>query len=455
MSLHLPRHAPWWVLVAVVVLLPWPLASNRTFIYLPLLALVSAAVLMSCLAAAWSRSRRSLTAPFFGWRGAVLAPYAALLSLWTLMIISHAGEPVGDGLASAPMLAAALQEWLWLALAALTLLCASSRNRIRYLLIALTATATLVALAAIVAALLDHSGAARGPFINRNHYANYCLLGMSAGLALLVAELGHHEAREGWRAQARSVVELLFSQRARLRLALLAMAVAIVMSRSRLGNTALLAALLAVSLLALALIRRPPRSLFLLLASLVALDLVVIGSLVGMERVAASIAQTATVAVQDGARLAREVDRVEANRVGWSMVGAAPLLGTGPGSYGERFAEVRTERFFGHFDHAHNDYLEVLVEYGWLGLLCWLLPMLSALASAAWALRHRHDPLMRGLAIGASFGIIGTMIHAGGEFVFKIPANAGTFAVLMALALCASLPLGKRRSRRRERMAGP
>jgi putative inorganic carbon (hco3(-)) transporter len=81
---------------------------------------------------------------------------------------------------------------------------------------------------------------------------------------------------------------------------------------------------------------------------------------------------------------ARPLEKTIAGRLYvWKVVGAhvreIPLAGYGPGAFALRFAEWETNylqanpgnadrSFAGLQDHAHNDYLEFLVDYGFIGL---------------------------------------------------------------------------------------
>ena len=63
--------------------------------------------------------------------------------------------------------------------------------------------------------------------------------------------------------------------------------------------------------------------------------------------------------------------------------------------------------------------------------------MLSTFVVALRTLYERRDPLCRGIAFGATMGIIAIMIHSWVDFNLQIPANALTFVVLLALGWAA------------------
>ena len=92
----------------------------------------------------------------------------------------------------------------------------------------------------------DYLGTATGTFVNRNHLAGYLEMALAIGLGLmLMAGKGKPAELSGrWRGRVRSILRLLLSQKAILRLMLVAMVVGLILTRSRMGNTAFFNSLL-------------------------------------------------------------------------------------------------------------------------------------------------------------------------------------------------------------------
>jgi uncharacterized membrane protein len=134
-------------------------------------------------------------------------------------------------------------------------------------------------------------GVGTGTFINRNHLAGYLNICLAVGIGLMIAKLGG-EATHTWRQWLRSVARLLLGEKARLRIYLIIMVIALVLTRSRMGNTAFFAGTLIVGTLGLLLMRNAPRSTMLFLASVIALDLLIVGTWFGVDQVAQRIQQT-------------------------------------------------------------------------------------------------------------------------------------------------------------------
>ena len=117
------------------------------------------------------------------------------------------------------------------------------------------------------------------------------------------------------------------------------------------------------------------------------------------------------------------------------LIEAESPLGAGPGTFSEVFAQHR-EAFIApnlHLDHAHNEYLQTLVEYGWVGgtlvfgLLGWVLLRLFL----AWMKSEREND--QGL-IACMIGLVlASMLHSVFDFHFQLMANALAILLLYAL----------------------
>ena len=109
-----------------------------------------------------------------------------------------------------------------------------------------------------------------------------------------------------------------------------------------------------------------------------------------------------------------------------------PLTGTGFGTYREvstRYAAAGSPR---RFVRAHNDYLEVVSEGGWLtaGLIGWL--TIGFGIRAARRLRRNNGALSVS-RLGLTLGLASLSVHALVDFNHQIPANALLFVALAAL----------------------
>jgi O-antigen ligase len=122
-----------------------------------------------------------------------------------------------------------------------------------------------------------------------------------------------------------------------------------------------------------------------------------------------------------------------------------PVLGYGPGAFAPKYAQWEAERwrrrpspeqleFAGFQNHAHNDYLETLVDNGLTGLVsclgilvCFLIFVLRQQGSA------RDES-----SVGASAGVVSLAAVALVDFPFRRPAELFLFWTLLAVAFLAA-----------------
>ena len=107
----------------------------------------------------------------------------------------------------------------------------------------------------------------------------------------------------------------------------------------------------------------------------------------------------------------------------------------GAGSYYSAFPRYRgggTGQGF--YEHAHDDYLEFLTEYGILGTALPAAVILLALRNTILAMSRRRSQFARGIGFAALMAITAMLIHATVEFNLQIPAYAATFMVILATA---------------------
>lgn len=280
---------------------------------------------------------------------------------------------------------------------------------------------------------------ATGSFIYKNHLANYMMICLCLGAGLLVSQL-HVSESGSWHIRIQRWVSGLISNKMVVRCGLIMMVIALVMTRSRMGNTAFFAATLIGGFTALLFYHKKPRALVALVISLVLVDTVVVGSLFGLAKVKDRLEQTA---------LEKE-NRVEVVDWGSFMVEQAPLTGYGAGSFHSTFPKFSFWNI-GYYDHAHNEYLQFAVESGlpmtvMLGAMC-----LFALYKSVQTMRKRRSKTMKGTALGCYMAIIGMLIHISVDFNLQPSANAMTFLMVLVLVGSSSvLPSSKHRTSTQE-----
>jgi hypothetical protein len=271
-----------------------------------------------------------------------------------------------------------------------------------------------------------------------NHFAGILELGAALALGLLLDR--------GVRLAGR-----LFA------LLLLAVCTAgVILSKSRAGGLTLLAVVLLAALVGL--VQWRPRPRWLLRAALAA----------------AALAAAGAVAWQAGDYLARfkafpwedveRSDRVQMVRGALRAWNTAPVLGIGPGMHqnlwphfaaspdGDREKAIWPTRpnYGWHSYEVHSDWVQLLEEYGLLGLVLFLIPLALVIRSlwrglrreeAAWREAGWARPAQArftGMIVAGLLAAAAMILHEGADFNLQIPATGWVLGVILGLALAES-----------------
>jgi O-antigen ligase len=270
---------------------------------------------------------------------------------------------------------------------------------------------------------LSYGDSASGTYVNRNHFAGYLEMMLALGIGLLIAGLSDRKA-DTWKKFVRFTIDWILSPKMILRLALCVLVIALTTTHSRMGNSAFFSSLLVAGALGIVLSRHATRNTVILLASLVAIDLFIVGSWFGVERLAERLQETTAVEVQE---------REEPAAYTLPLIEDYAIFGSGPGSFYVAFPRYRPEKVDAFYDNTHNDYAQFAAESGVPGLVLMALFVALSLGTALVAQWKRRDPLMRGISFASVMGVTSILIHSWVDFNLQIPANACLFMVLLAL----------------------
>ncbi len=450
------------VLVALVVLSPWPFGSAhlRTTQAIALISLTTALG-----AFLWNGWHRQLQLP----PRAILWP---LLGLWALVVFQLIPLPEGlhrwiaPGSAavwhpSVPAAAAVLgpgphpislypeatRRWLAFTtgLVALALAAAPALRERRYLLrasVAIVSGAVLVSVYGFVARLVFGDKlfgvwsvptvAPFGPFVSKNHFAGYVELAalLAVGLATgLTDEARRGPGRLSWIESRRSKWVVVAWGAA------FVLVLAVPVSLSRGGVVSLCAGLLVFGILRLwtrGPSRLSPRGL-------------------GVSLVVALLATAAVTALLPAEARARVLtltgvttDQSGSYRIGvWRdtirLIGSSPIVGTGFGAYADALPRFKTTAGHLGIEHAENDHLEFLAEGGVLGALLAGVSALILFLVGLKGLRAEDHRLSRALLAAALAGGAAIYVHNTFDFNLRIPSNAAMAALLAALGTAYTL----------------
>jgi O-antigen ligase len=135
--------------------------------------------------------------------------------------------------------------------------------------------------------------------------------------------------------------------------------------------------------------------------------------------------------------------RTELWRSTWHAALQFMPFGSGWGTYDIAYRPYQSAAIVGYPNHAHNDYLEMLLEGGLLFLAfaaaaAWLLCRRAAwLLLQSWRERTLDRESMMAALCG--IGLLGFLLHAAVDFPMRVPGNA-VFAALFAGAFLRPLP---------------
>jgi hypothetical protein len=462
----LPAVNDRWVFAGLLAVLAWaplPLGSNRA---LPVGIMVVACCLLLLASVwcwrhdwlvAWQRLMQfrlplSLLVAFCAWVALQLVPLPNDL----LGLLSPQALAVQEGVTAAATLSLDVhQTALYAALSVaytacfvVVVLCVRDRRRLELLAYGVVWIGVAQAVFAIVMYSLKaqyfvfytpiHHVTTLGTFVNRNHFAGLMELCLGVGVGLMLARLGNDaDAVVNWRERVAGWLRFMLSGKMVLRLLLVVMVIALVLTRSRMGNTGFFASLLVVGALALALTRRSAPTMVKLIVSLVLVDILVVGTWVGLERV---------VERTQGEQLSKDVDfRADVASHAQDLIRDFPLTGTGAGTFYTSYIRYRSE-LPGYFDHAHHDYLELAADVGLLGLGLLGALVLATFWVSARNMAARRSAAPRGLSFGVMMALVAIAIHSTVDFNLQIPANALLTVVVIAMGwVTYRLPSGRQR----------
>lgn len=423
---HWANSALFYYFLAVLAWAPLPLASNRDWSTILLAGLLLTGLLWA--AALMVLQHLQLT-PAARRAWPALAALVAV-QVWVAMqlVLDISVAPASTRLAL--LLGAALVAAFFL-----VLVLVDSRERILTIGRVMVACGVFQAFFASVMmmsdveqiALLDKTfrrSTASGTFINRNHLAGFLEMNLALGIGMLVAQLHRHPAGS-WREFMHRSIDTLLSSKFRLRLYLAIMVIALVLTRSRMGNSAFFSSLLLCGLAGMILQQRVTRNAVIFFVSLLLIDMYIVGNWFGMDEVVQRLQNTSL-----------EVEKRDEVAIDSIIMWRDYFwFGTGADSFYQSYVDGGyMGRDSLYYRHAHNDYLEFGSGFGFVGFALLATAVLTSLWQALIAQRQRRSSLHQGLGFASTMGIISILIHSFADFNLHIPVNSLWFVILLAFA---------------------
>ncbi len=263
-----------------------------------------------------------------------------------------------------------------------------------------------------------------GPFVNRNHFAGFLVMGVGLAGGLIVGRV------------AKQLKLAVYASCA------LALCAGVALSASRGGALALAAEIVFLAVVAIPIFissrkKSDPGRSGLLLRSAAALILgfaAFAGAmlLVGSEGLVQNISQTQG-EVQGELPASERFSRRDIWSATARLIKDHAVAGVGLGAY--QFAYTKYDQSSGaqRVEQAHNDYLQIVADAGIVGGAM-ALAFVILLFARGFAAAQTHNREKRAVALGALAGCFAIAVHSFVEFNLQITSNAQLFLALCALA---------------------
>lgn len=278
-------------------------------------------------------------------------------------------------------------------------------------------------------------GIVSGTYINPDHLAGLLDMAIPVSVGLFLYHVGI--LREKYGRSARGTIMLLGSKRALgiwlLFLGIIIMLLAHIFTLSRMGHLSIMAAF------ALIIILYSKRKLKISIVTTMALLLT--GALWAIwEGMEAVIAKWGTLE-------SSFQGRHEVWQGAFSLFTNFPTVGTGLGTFRLAYPPYKAAGFGATiYEHAHNDYVEILSNTGLVGFIPWVAFFFLFLffVTRDW---FRNDSfLSKTLGAGCIAAVIAIALHSLADFNLQIPANAAILFIVMGITLKIVTPKKESRS---------
>jgi len=266
--------------------------------------------------------------------------------------------------------------------------------------------------------ILDYMGTARGTFINRNHFAGFIEMTWPLALGITLSMTGKGPYFK------KALASDSINRQALMALALVVLLLSLLLSRSRAGIIGGV-----IGFLTFWYTSRPKISLIVLrtriLSGIIVFLLFIYCLAIGVGPIFERF-----LSIDDSS------SRFEIWWDSLQIIEDHPL-GVGLRNYENVFQVYNQSSGYDRtVVHAHNDYLQLLIETGWIGFLTLIGGFILFIVKSFrvfGGLDAQRDPIRFFMAVGAFSGIISLAFHSFFDFNLQIPANCFYFVTLTAI----------------------
>lgn len=279
--------------------------------------------------------------------------------------------------------------------------------------------------------------AAHGTFSYQNHYASFLTITIPLGFGLIYANIKNSKSKNIGQSHLGRALDLVMSINGLYLVSLLVMIIALFKTASRGGNSIFVISI-TITFFCVLLQQNTPKKnkvkkAVLLIVGMLATSIIVIASGV-----------TDSLTKRLDAQGYNPNGRTLMHQSAFAIIAQRPLVGTGAGTY-----PILQHRYKSPLlgttamsKRAHNDYLELLANQGFIGfsllstaILLLYMRLLKGLNKNRKESRNKKTNSLYGLQVASFCSVTVILLHSLADFNFHLPVNAVYFYLILALGL--------------------
>jgi O-antigen ligase len=260
-----------------------------------------------------------------------------------------------------------------------------------------------------------------GTYVNLNHYSGYMafVICMSFGYLTYLLSKIPITTETMWRQRLVQMINLIGTRAGLISFLILIMSSALILSGSRMGICSFVTAVILISIMI-------SKKVSIKKLLIIVLPICLMSVWIGLNPVIKKFSSASVDIEAEGGRKQIWNDT-------YNLIKDFPALGTGLGTYEYVFPKYKTIKAQKLFDHAHNDYLELISDMGFTGFLIVIAGAVYYLFIIIKMWFQRKNSFVRGITVGCFGGIAYIIVHSLTDFNLHIPANALHLSIITGI----------------------
>ena len=260
-----------------------------------------------------------------------------------------------------------------------------------------------------------------GTYVNLNHYSGYMafVICMSFGYLTYLSAKFPRTNETKWRQRLIQIINLIGTRAGLLSFMILIMTSALILSGSRMGICSFVTTVILMSIMI-------SKKISLKKILIIVLPICLMAVWIGLNPVITKFSNTSVDIETEGRRTHIWNDT-------YNLIKDFPALGTGLGTYEYVFPKYKTIKAQKLYDHAHNDYLELISDMGLTGFLIVITGAVYYMFTIIKMWFRRKNSFVRGITVGCFGCITYIIVHSLTDFNLHIPANALHLSIITGI----------------------